>query len=84
MNILTVNELKDKGDMISEFSPVVREKIEEERKSGKPQLNMILNKTHHSKVLLIKCTFLSYRITKCSRKIKAANNKQRKMKNMYT
>ena len=50
MNILTVNEFKDKGDMISEFSPVVREKIEEERKLGN---HWFIHTSHSAEDLIV-------------------------------
>ena len=35
MNIESITSFPNKTDLITEFSPVVREKIEEERKMGK-------------------------------------------------
>ena len=37
MNIESITSFPNKTDLITEFSPVVREKIEEERKMGKIQ-----------------------------------------------
>ena len=46
LNVDTVNDFTSKADILTEFSPIVREKIEEERKTGEFEVNFLYKKIY--------------------------------------